>query len=148
MCTTYNRHLLPRSSRPPKNRRRSDRWPQKAKKVRNPRPAPLVASQGLSNFVGFTWIGLQKRPPIPPLNIAIIPWRLLGHTVFVLKAGSHLRVQYRMKSCIQSCAGVKKIFKTLQTHTAFLLFIAASIQYRLDSQTQGRVYFLQLQCWG
>ena len=33
-----------------------------------------------------------------------------GHTVLVFKAVSHSRVQSRMHLCIQSCAGVKKLF--------------------------------------
>ena len=119
---------------PSKNGRRSDRWPQKTKKLAKPRPAPLRASPGPSTFDRFTWLGLQNRPTIRPLNIVIIPWQQLGHTVLIFKYGSHFRVQSRMKPCIQSCTGVKKRFETLQTHTDFLLLIAASIQYWLDRQ--------------
>ena len=49
--------------------------------------------------------GSQNWPTIPSLNIEIIPWQRLGHTVTVIKAGSHFRFQSRMQSCIKSCAG-------------------------------------------
>ena len=68
--------------------------------------APLGASRGSATFFGFTWLDSQNWPVIPPLNIAIIPWRKLGRTVLIIKAISHLRVQYQIQLCIQSCAGV------------------------------------------
>ena len=56
------------------------------------------------------WFGLHNHTTAPTLNIAKILWQKLGHTVIIMKSGSHLRVQSWMQSCIQLCTGVKKIF--------------------------------------
>ena len=80
--------------------------------------APLGATPGspLSIFcLASDRLGLarlEKSAHRPTLNIEIIPWRRMGHTALVFKAEYQSRVQswvqYRMQSCIQSCAGVKK----------------------------------------
>ena len=62
-------------SRPSKNGRRSDRWPQNVGKVKNPRPEHLGASPSINTFVGFPLLRSQNRPTIPSLNISIIPWK-------------------------------------------------------------------------
>ena len=68
----------------------------------------------VSTFVLSPRLSSLNRTNVPPLNIAIIPWRQLGHTVLIFKSGSHSWVQSRMQLCIQSCAGVKKILLTPQ----------------------------------
>ena len=59
---------------------------------------------------------------LPPSLLPLVPLLLqithglyqagghTGHTVLIIKAGSHFRVQSWMQLCIQLCTGVKKIF--------------------------------------
>ena len=71
---------------------------------------------------------LHTNPPphinLPPSLLPLVPPLLhltrgiyqaafgghTSHTVLAFEAGSHSRVQSRIQWCIQSCAGVKKIF--------------------------------------
>ena len=116
-----NGSLMLGKSRMWKNRRRSDRRPQNTRRVEIPRSAHLGASLGFNTFVGFPRISSQNWPVIPPLNIAIILWWRLGHTVIVIKDGSHFRAQSRMQLFIQSCTGVNKIFLPYQLTWHLLL---------------------------
>ena len=95
-------------------------------KVEKLRLAPLGASQDFTTYVGFPRIGLQNRRVIPPLNISIISWQQLVHTVLVIKAVSHLRVQPWMHSCIQSCKDTKK--RLLPCQLTYPLLIVYCIQ--------------------
>ena len=108
-------------SRPSKNGRQSDWWPQNTENAKNPRPATLGASPGFDTFVGFLRLGSQKNPAIPPLNKAIIPWRLLGYTILVLEAVFRFRFKSRMQPCIQSQAEVKKRILSLKLTQPLLL---------------------------
>ena len=51
---------------------------------------PLGASGVFFIFVFLPWISLRNKSSIPPLNIEIIPRKILGHTVIIIKAVSHL----------------------------------------------------------
>ena len=76
--------------------------------------ACLVTTRGFHFYSFLPRLGAWSYPTVPPLNIAIIPWQQLGHIVLVIKAGSHLWVQSRIQSFIQSCAGVRTIFLPCQ----------------------------------
>ena len=75
--------------------------------VRKHRSSNNIRHSIVPVFIILPRLGSQNRPTVPPLNIAIIPWWKLGHTVLVFKAGSHSWFQSRIHSCIKSCAGVK-----------------------------------------
>ena len=100
--------------RPLKNGIQSDHQPPNTGTVKNLGPATLGSNEFVSTFVFLLRIGSQNRPTITALNIAIIHWCQLVHTVLAIKAGSHFRVQYQMQLCIQSLTGVKNRLSPFQ----------------------------------
>ena len=58
-------------------------------KVKNTETVPLGAGRGFQFCRPLPRRGSCICPTVPSLNMAIIPWRRLGHTVLVIKAGSH-----------------------------------------------------------
>ena len=77
-----------------RNGKQSDRHPQNTGKMDSLESAPSVDTAKVSTFVLSPRIGLWNQPNAPTLNIVIIPWQKLGHTVLVFKSGSHLQVHY------------------------------------------------------
>ena len=55
---------------------------------------PLGAKKTVFSLgIGFHGIDRENWPYMPPLNIDIIPWRRLGHTVLIFWSGSYFQVQ-------------------------------------------------------
>ena len=76
----------------------------------------------------FTPTNTPYTRPIPNLyHTWSITGHIGGHTVLVIKAGSHFRIQSRMQSCIKSCTVVKKIFLLCQL--TYPLFLSQCIQH-------------------
>ena len=69
----------------------------------------LGTSSNYSNLFLCLWSVSRNRPTVSPLNITIIPWRLLGPTVIVITAVYYFQIKYLIQLHIQSFAGVKKI---------------------------------------
>ena len=92
------------------SRKRGKSGNQKYRESRKHGISVFRCHSSVSTFVLSPWLGSQNQTTVPPINIAIIPWNILGHTVLVFNYVSHSRFQSWMQLCIQSCTGFKKTF--------------------------------------
>ena len=77
-------------------RQQSDLQNPNIKKIDNLESVTLDLNGKVSTLVIFTQTGLRNRPTAAPLNIAIISWRILGHSIIVINYGSLFKFQLLM----------------------------------------------------
>ena len=78
-------------------RQQSDLQNPNIKKVDNLESLTLDLDGKVSTLLLFTQIGLRNGPTAAPLNIAIISWRISGHSILVIKSGSFFKFQLLME---------------------------------------------------
>ena len=104
-----------------KNRRGSSWNPKNTGESGKTESASLGATQGIT----ISSLHCSARQIGPPSHHLKIPWQRLGHSTLLIKAGSHLRVQYQMQLCI--CAqGLRRYSNPVNSHIFYLLFTVAS----------------------
>ena len=96
-----------------------------------------MPGRGFTLPIGFLdWLGSRNRTAIPPLNIDIILWWKLGHTVLIFQSGYHLLVQSQIPGPDKIVNPImhrsKEVILTIPTLTYPCIIISSAIiQYLL-----------------